>query len=64
MCQHVEQRSEQALKIEKKLEIAKNVIFPKGEEIILAAAHRNFILDEDVLLETLDKSQSNVSDDY
>jgi len=44
ICNHVEEMSAQAVKHEKKMEIAKNVIFPKGmENIVLAAPHRKFV---------------------
>lgn len=43
VCEHVEETSDHAQRLEKKMELAARIIFPRDEPTILAEPHRQFL---------------------
>merc|ERR1712137_222014 len=46
VCEHVEEMSDHASKMEKKMELAARIIFPKEEPVRLALPHRKFLWED------------------
>ena len=52
ICDHVEQMTEQSIRLEKKMELAAKISFAKNDNITLALPHRKYLFDETVTLTT------------
>lgn len=52
VCEHVEEMSAHASKMEKKMELAARIIFPKDEPIVLALPHRKYFWEDHSLITT------------
>lgn len=52
VCEHVEEMSAHASKMEKKMELAARIIFPKDEPIVLALPHRKYFWEDHAIIST------------
>ena len=50
VCEYVEQMSDHAIKLEKKMELATKILFPKDASVVLALPHRKYLWEDSVTL--------------
>jgi hypothetical protein len=60
VCEYVEEMSDQAIKLEKKMELAGKIVFPKEEHIVLALPHRKFLWEDTVAVSSTFHPYGNV----
>merc|ERR1712137_505856 len=59
VCEHVEVTSDHASRLEKKMELAGKIVFPKGDPVTLALPHRQFLWEADATVTTNYPTQKN-----